>query len=76
MATTKALELGQFGTDLTVDENAPKATYAGTLVGSDGYENLPTAFTVFGRSSNINISVSNGTLVVASRAGNVNVGIS
>lgn len=47
----------------------------GTIT-ADSYENLPTNFTIFGRSSNINISVSNGTLLVIGRSSNVNIGIS
>ena len=76
MATTKAYELAQFGTDLIVDEAAPTATYNGTILASSGYQNLPTVFTVFGRTSNTEVSVSSGVLTVVGRAQNIEVGIS
>jgi hypothetical protein len=76
MATTKALELAQFGRDLAVDETTSIATYSGTFEAVVGYENLPTAFTIFGRSSNTTVPVSNGILTIVGRTSNVSIGIS
>jgi hypothetical protein len=73
---TKALELAQWGSDLTVDETTNTATYGGTFGANTGYENLPTAFTVFGRINNIEISVSNGKLAIVGRTETTEVGIS
>ncbi len=39
------------------------------------YSNLPTVFTVFGRSSNTNISLSNGTFTVVGRSQNTAIGV-
>ena len=74
MATTKALELAQFGSDLLVDEDNDSAVYNGTL-GSTNFSGLPSVLIVFGRTSSTNISISNGLLAVDARAGNITVGI-
>ena len=39
------------------------------------YSNLPTIFTVIGRSANTNISLSNGSFTVAGRAQNTTIGV-
>ncbi len=73
---TKALELAQWGSDLTVDETTSTATYGGTFAASVGYENLPTVFTVFGRINNTEVSVANGKLAIVGRTEVIEVGIS
>jgi len=76
MATTKATELSQFSSDLTVDEGTTTATYSGTISATSGYQNLPTQFTVFGRSVDTSVPVANGVLTVIGRSSNTNIGIS
>lgn len=73
---TKALELAQWGSDLTVDEGSRIAVYDGTINAAVGYQNLPTSFTVFARVNNIEVSVSNGKLAIVGRTETIEVGIS
>jgi hypothetical protein len=72
---TKALELAQWGSDLTVDETTGTATYSGIISAGAGYQNLPTVFTVFGRINNTEVSVANGKLAIVGRTEVIEVGI-
>lgn len=39
------------------------------------YQNLPTVFSVIGRSANVDISVANGTFTVVGRSANTTIGV-
>ena len=77
---SKAVELSQLGELLTANSTTIELSgdlqVDGTISTTGGYENIVTSFTIFGRSINTPIAITNGVFTVVGRSANTDIGIS